>query len=175
MIEDEENGFRPDRSCFDHVFVLSSVIRNRQSNNMFAFAAFIDMKKAFDWVDRDLLFKILSQFDIKGKMYSVIASLYSNSTACVKINNYKTRIFDIMSGVKQGDTLSPTLFSMFINDLAVDVKNLNCRVDAGDINVSILLYANDIVLIAPYENCLQKQLNVVNDWCKKMEDGGKPG
>ena len=89
LIDEEQNGFRPGRSCLDHVFVLSSVIRNRQSNNMSTFAAFIDMKKAFDWVDRDLLlFKILSQFGIKGKMYNVIASLYSNSTACVKINNY---------------------------------------------------------------------------------------
>ena len=50
-----------------------------------------------------------------------------------------------MSGVKQSDTLSPTLFSMNINDLAVDVKNLNWGVDAGGINVSILLYADDIV------------------------------
>ena len=89
LIDEEQNGFRPGRSCLDHVFVLSSVIRNRQNNNMSTFAAFIDMKKAFDWVDRDvLLFKILSQFGIKGKMYNVIASLYSNSTACVKINNY---------------------------------------------------------------------------------------
>ena len=89
LIDEEQNGFRPGRSCLDHVFVLSSVIRNRQSNNMSTFEAFIDMKKAFDWVDRDLLlFKILSQFGIKGKMYNVIASLYSNSTACVKINNY---------------------------------------------------------------------------------------
>ena len=133
---------------------------------MSTFEAFIDMKKAFDWVDRDLLlFKILSQFGIKDKMYNVIASLYSNSTACVKINNYiyikkKTSIVDITSGVKQG-SLSPTLFSMFLNDLAVDVKNLNCGVDAGGINVSILLYADDIVLIAPNKHCLQKQLNVV--------------
>ena len=67
LIEEEQNGFRPSRSCLDHVFVLSSVIRNRQSDNMSTFAAFIDMKKAFDWVDRDfLLFKILSQFGIKG-------------------------------------------------------------------------------------------------------------
>ena len=108
-------------------------------------------------------------------MHNVIPSLNSNSAACVKINNYKTSIFDISSGVKQDDTLSPTLFSMFINDLAVDVKNLNCGVDAGGLNVSILLYADDIILIAPNENCLYKQLNVVNDWCKKMEDGGKPG
>ena len=87
-------------------------------------------------------------------MYNVIPSLNSNSAACVKINNYKTSIFDISSGVKQDDTLSPTLFSMFINDLAVDMKNLNCGVDAGGLNVSILLYADEIILIAPNENCL---------------------
>ena len=69
--------------------------------------------------------------------------------------------------MKQGDKSSPTLFSMFINDLAADVKNLNCGVNAGGINVSILLYADDIVLIAPDENRLQNQLNVVLDWCKK--------
>ena len=85
LIEDDQNGFRPGWSCLDHVFILSSVIRiecyfgvyfprccankhqnnplmNRQSNNMSTFEAFIDMKKAFDWVDRAfLLFKILSQ------------------------------------------------------------------------------------------------------------------
>ena len=168
LIDEEQNGFMPGRPCLDHVFVLSSVIRNRQINNMSTFAGFIDMKKAFDWVDRELLlFKILSQFGIKGKMYNVITSLYSNSTACVEINNYtytyiKTSIVNMTSGVKQGDTLSPTLFSMFINDLAVDVKNLNFGVDAGGINVSMFLYADDIVLIASNKNCLQKQLNVVN-------------
>ena len=63
---------------------------------------------------------------------------------------------------------------MLINDLAADVKNMNCGADAGGINISILLYADYIVLIAPNENCLQKQLNVVNDW-RKMEDRREPG
>ena len=107
---------------------------------MSAFAAFIDMKKDFDWVDGYLLlFKISSQFDIKGKIYNFIAYFYSKSTTYVKIDNYKTTIFDITSAT--------TLFSMFINDLAVAVKNLNRGVDAG-MNVSILLYADYIFLIA---------------------------
>ena len=121
---------------------------------MSTLATFIDMKKSFDW--DLLLFKILSQFDSKGKVYNVIASLYNNSKVCVKINNYKTSIFDITPGVKQGDAFSPTLPSMFINDLAADVKNLNCGVDAGGMHVSIHQYAEAMVLIAPNKNCVQK-------------------
>ena len=94
------------------------------------FAAFIDMKKAFDWVDRDLLFyKIMKNFNITGKMYDAIVSLYSDSSACVKFNALRTDWFDISSGVKQGDTLSPTLFNMNLNDLATEIKLLNAGVE----------------------------------------------
>ena len=80
--------------------------------------------------------------------------MYSFSEACIKINNYKTDYFPITCGVKQGDNLSPTLFSMFLNDLATGIKELNLGVDVDGCNVSILLYADDIVLIAPNENNL---------------------
>ena len=70
-------------------------------------------------------------------------------------------------GTIQGDNLSPTLFSMFLNDLATGIKELNLGVDVDGCNVSILLYADDIVLIAPNENNLQCMLDYVKDCCKK--------
>ena len=125
------------------------------------FAAFIDMKKEFDWVDRDLLFyKIMKKFNITGKMYDAIVSLYSDYSACVKLNALRTDWFDISSGVKQGDTLSPTLFNMYLNDLATEIRLLNGGVEL-DCTISLLLHADDIVLIAPDEVSLQTQLNVV--------------
>ena len=63
--------------------------------------------------------------------------------------------------------MSPTLFSMYINDLATGIKDLNCGVTIDDMNVSILLYADDIVLIAPEEESLQKMLDFVAEWCRK--------
>ena len=72
-----------------------------------------------------------------------------------------------MSGVKQGDVLSPTLFSIDLNDLAVEVKSLNCGIDIDICNVSILLYADDIVLLSPDETSLQQMLDVIVSWCKK--------
>ena len=85
------------------------------------------MKKAFDWVDRDLLFYKLLKNNIQGKIYKCISALYSNTLSCVKINGITTPWFQTLSGVKQGDNLSPTLFSLFINDLVKEIKDLECR------------------------------------------------
>ncbi len=54
--EDEQNGFRKHRSCEDHIFVLTTIIKNTMSDGRDTFCAFIDMQKAFDWIDHDLLF-----------------------------------------------------------------------------------------------------------------------
>ena len=168
LIVDEQNGFRTDRSCLDHIYSLSTIIRNRLTENMPTYCAFIDMKKAFDWVNRDLLcYKLMAQFGIFGRLYEAIKSVYSNSKACVKVNMHSTEWFNIYAGVKQGDTLSPTLFSMYINDLATSVKELNCGIDIDGHNVSILLSADDLVLIARDEQHLQLMLDKVAEWCHK--------
>ena len=75
---EEQNGFRKVRSCEDHIFTLISIKRNRFQVNKDLFVAFIDMQKAFDWVNRDLLwYKLLS---INSVSYTVskikILSIY---------------------------------------------------------------------------------------------------
>ena len=58
-------------------------------------------------------------------------------------------------------------FSIFLNDLAIDIKNLNSGILIDDYNLTILLYADDIVLLAPSPEKLQKQIDYVHQWCKK--------
>ncbi len=52
LFTDEQNGFRCKRSCEDHVFVLSFIIRQRKAKRLSTYIAFIDMEKAFDCVDK---------------------------------------------------------------------------------------------------------------------------
>ena len=78
-----------------------------------------------------------------------------------------TNWFPTSFGVKQGDNLSPTLFSVFLNDLATEIKKLNAGVDTSDGTVGILLYADDIALIAPSEKNLQKMLDTLSAWTDK--------
>ena len=107
-------------------------------------------------------------------MYQAISSLYSNPRSRVILNEYETDYFDCPIGVKQGDCLSPTLFAIFINDLASEIKEANIGIDLNvdggpniDYIFSILLYADDIVCLAETEVDLQSILFIIENWCKK--------
>ena len=167
ILVDEQNGFRQNRSCEDHIFALNSVIQNHINSGQSIFCAFIDLEKAFDWIDRDLLFHRLLNYNIEGKIYKSIKNMYSNTLSCIRINNILTNWFKVNSGVKQGDTLSPTLFNLYINDLAKEIKSLNLGINVNGTLLSILLYADDMVFIAKTENDLQAMLNVMYNWCNK--------
>ena len=109
---DEQNGFRKSRSCEDHIFSLTTIIRNRLKMKKDIFIAFIDMQKAFDWVNRDFLWYKLLVHNISGKIYWAVRSIYNYNESCVKVNTLLSEWFKVSVGVRQGDNLSPTLFGI---------------------------------------------------------------
>ena len=122
ILAEEQNGFRTGRSCIDHIYIMCTVLRNRKAMGKETFVCFIDYKKAFDSINRNLMLYKLSRVGIKGYMYNAISSLYSNPRSRVHLQGYYTDYFGCPVGVKQGDCLSPTLFSIYINDLASQIK-----------------------------------------------------
>ena len=169
ILADEQNGFRSNRSCLDHVFTLYSIIKGRMENNLNTFAAFIDFKKAFDLVNRNyLLYKILN-IGIEGKLYFAIKSLLTNTRSCVRVNDYYTDYFDINTGIRQGDGLSSTLFACFINDLVTEINNCQLGIQIGNKILSCLLYADDFAIMAENEQNLQSMLICLSEWCKKWD------
>ena len=163
------NGFRKSRSCEDHIFTLKSIIKNHLHVNKSTFVAFIDILKAFDLVNRDLLWYKLLIHNILGKIYWVVWSLYKSTLYCIILSNLYTNWFKVDSGVRQGHNLSPTLFGIFISNLAIEIQNLGLGTTVGDRKVPILLYANDIVILAQNEENLQIMLNKLNEWCEKWQ------
>ncbi len=118
VLLDEQSGFRKNRACIDHIFVLSSVVRARLQESKNMFACFVDFKKAFEWINRDLLEYKLICAVIDGKFYNAIKTLYKAPVSCLQLNNFRTGWFPAPYGVKQGDVLSPPLFALYVNDLA---------------------------------------------------------
>ena len=174
IFADEQNGFRRNRSCIDHLFTLVTVLRNRKELGKDTFLAFIDYRKAFDSVERGQLFYKLARIGVVGRMYKAISSLYTNPRSRVILEDLETDYFNCPVGVKQGDCLSPTLFSIYINDLVEEINRANLGVDLNvdggpnfSATLSTLLYADDIVCLASNENDLQDILFIIQKWCQK--------
>lgn len=68
---------------------------------------------------------------------------------------------------RQGDILSPALFNIFLNDLAKEIKMSNVEMKFGDQLLSILLYADDNVILVYSEGDIQKLLDITFSWCMK--------
>jgi len=113
-----------------------------------------------------ILYKLLLN-KVDGKVYGAISSMYKHSVSCIRINDKLTEWFDCQRGLKQGNNLSPTIFSIFINDLVPEVNDLDLGIQVGDVKVSMLLYADDIVFVSGSEAGLQGMLDQLHEWCKK--------
>ena len=125
------------------------------------------MLRAFDNVNRDMLLHKLLCYNINGRIYFAIKSLYTNTSNCVQINNLFTDWFSCNLGVRQGDTMSPTLFNIYITYLIKELNANNQVIKLGNKHICILLYADDIGIIAKNEHNLQTMLDILNNWCSK--------
>ena len=166
LISINQIGFKQKSRTVDHIFTLKSIIDTFKLKRKKVFAAFIDLKKAYDTVWRiGLFYKLLKQ-KTPNKIFSIIASMYSSTTFRIKFSNGITELFHSERGVKQGDVLSPLLFNFYIDDL---VKALNTReTDPVSINgnsLNILLYADDIVILSESKTGLQNSLNILSNFC----------
>ncbi len=83
----KKNGIRQGRSCSEHLFILTTIIRNRKLQGKSTFTAFLDVEKAFDRVDRELLLFKLLNLGIKGHIYQNIKAIYKEVICCINVNN----------------------------------------------------------------------------------------
>ena len=83
------------------------------------------------------------------------------------LKEFVTPWFNASIGIRQGDSLSPTMFSIYINDLATVLKERHQRVKFGDQNCCVLLYADNIALLSETSEELQAMIDTVHDWCMK--------
>lgn len=100
-------------------------------------------------------------------MYDLVKSMYLGNKCAVKIGDKQTEFFTQRRGVRQGCNLSPTLFNIYINELAVQLDHCAAPgLSLLDREVKCLLYADDLVLLSPTEQGLQQQLDIVDQYCK---------
>jgi len=166
-IVEEQGGFRMKRSTSEQIFILKEIIQGRRRNHKKnTFCCFLDIRKAYDTVCRERLWKSMIEKGIDGKMWRVIKNMYKEVGSCVRLGEEKTDWFSVEVGLRQGCILSPVLFSIFIDRLAEEVKKVG-GAKYAELVVSLLLFADDIVLVAESEKMMQEMLDVVYNYSRK--------
>ena len=96
------------------------------------FCAFVDYQKAFDSIWKEALWSKLLKEGISGKIINLLKSMYSKIRSCVMVNGVLSEYFVSFIGLRQGENLSPILFSLFINDLEEYLLKHNETVNFDD-------------------------------------------
>lgn len=144
----EQAGFRSGFSTNDHLQVIRSLIEKHTEYKIDIALAFVDYEKAFDSVEIWAILEALDKSRIDFRYSRIIKHIYEHATSSVRLHE-KTNKFKLERGVRQGDTISPKLFTLALENIfkKLDWSNMGININGKFLNH--LRFADDIVLIAP--------------------------
>ena len=135
------------------------------------YICFVDLSKAFDSIPLNNLKSKLHSILPKGTLLSLIINLIDGKRYKVLHNGEETEPFMLSAGVPQGDSMSPTLFSVYINSMVDALKQSEDVIDPplliGDMKISTVIYADDIVLMSQSQTGIIKQIKIVQNFCSE--------
>ena len=174
VLDESQAGFRKNYSTVDNIFSLQAIIQKYLSRERGRFyCIYIDFRRAFDSIHHDKLWNSFYRkgFSSEGKCMKIFRSMYQQLKSYVKGNEGLTEFFNCIIGTRQGCISSPTIFSLFINDLVSYLRS-ECEngVFISNENEDVLAYmfADDVSSFADSVVRLQKQINLIEKLCKSV-------
>ena len=163
-------GFRQGFRTTDNCFILRALAERARAKGTKLYICAVDLEKAFDCVDRPLLWAALQRAGIEGRMLATLQALYADVPVCVKTAEGMSGTFQSTIGVKQGCPLSPLLFGIFLDDFERHVQH---AVPATLASLPLLcgrpvppmLFADDMLLISTSVAGLNAQLVALQTYC----------
>ncbi|KAK3514905.1 hypothetical protein QTP70_034961 [Hemibagrus guttatus] len=156
-IQEGRCGFRPSRGTLDQLYTLHRVLKGSWEFAQSVHMCFVDSEKAFNHVPRGILWEVLWEYGVRGPLLRAVWSLYNWSKSLVRIVSCKSDLFPVHFGLRQGCPLSLVLFIVFMDRISRRSQGLE-GVRFGDHRISSLIFADDVVLLAPSSLDLQHAL-----------------
>ena len=117
ILSSNQYGFTVNNSAKLAVTTIYDEFLENLDRKLYICAIFLDIKKAFDTIDHQILLKKLYHNGFRGKIWNILKSYLENSKICTKINPKTSSLCEITYGIPQGSVLGPLLFLLYVNDL----------------------------------------------------------
>lgn len=152
-------GFRDGHSTILALTDIIDNIKKNIDNNEYTIGIFLDLTKAFDTVDHEILLEKLKNYGIRGNAHSLLKSYLSNRFIYTVINGVKSEVKPINYGVPQGSVLGPLLFTLYINDIMFCIPKKHPRLFADDTGIF-----NSGKCLIKTINEAQRLINKLTEW-----------
>ncbi|KAK7809081.1 hypothetical protein U0070_008790 [Myodes glareolus] len=166
IIHYDQVGFIPEMQGWFNIRKSINVIHHinklKEKNHMIIS---LDAEKAFDKIQHPFMIKVLERLGIQGSYLNIIKAIYSKPTANIKLNGEKLKAFPLKSGTRQGCPLSPYLFNIVLEVLAIAIRQHKgiTGIRIGKDEVKLSLFADDmIVYISDPKNSTKELLQLIN-------------
>ena len=159
ILSPNQFGFRKGLSCESAIIQFINNIHNGLHHKQNTVAVFMDLSKAFDVLNHDILYKKLEHYGFRGKFLELLKSFISNRKYFVSVNGLTSDIKTVNIGVPQGSTLGPLLFLIYVNGMCNSSSILNFTQFADD--TTITHSGTNLELLTKE---LEKELAKVLDW-----------
>ena len=164
-IDHSNGGFLKGCRTSDNVFILKSVIEKQLYLNQSLYVAFVDFSKAFDFINRNILFYKIIKSGISGRIIDTVKDMYSKTKCSVKTPDGLSPDINNCFGVNQGGTLSPNLFRKYLADMSLYLDQTHGVIINEDYIISHILWADDLILFSNTAKGLQTQMNGLYKFC----------
>lgn len=156
---DNQFGFKKSHSTEMCVWALKNVIDYYTSRSSPVYLCFLDASKAFDRVNYWKLFRKLLDRNTPKYLVNLLVFWYSHQEFLVRWGNRMSGSFKTSNGIRQGGILSPYLYNAYTDELSNALSGVGIGCNIHNKCINSLSYADDMVLIAPTANALQKLIN----------------
>ena len=161
LLNENQSGFRKHHSCETTLCKITDSWLQAINNRLAVGVIFIDLTKAFDLINHDVLIHKLKIYGFDDSCMQLFKSYLSNRTQSVYSRGVRSSKTCICRGVPQGSILGPILFSLYINDLPLVIPKAKCNLFADDTSLHHADYTIDDI-----SRCLNRSMKSVDNWCK---------
>ena len=161
----EQAGFRKGFSTIDHIHTLRQIIQKTEEYNRPLCLAFVDYEKAFDSIETWAVLQSLQRCHIDYRYIEVLKCLYSNATMSIRLQEESTKPIQLQKGVRQGDVISPKLFTNALEDVFKLLEWDGLGININGEYITHLRFADDIVIMAEsleHLNAMLSDLSIVS-------------